>query len=393
MARNGARAYLEALGNLRCREPSHDAVQHLPLTSGEFQWLRRGYLALLSHEHPRFAGMINGMILGVFSISFHSSYSTQKPYTFPTPLYIIILTPHFYRKVGAPMCSPSPPATPDFKGAAQEQGSANIDAARAQGKLNNPNVYSPYGSQTVSYDGDQPTITQSFSPEQQAIYDQGNATKLQLSQLSGQGAQALQGVVGKQVDFGGAPSAPGDYSSMRNQTIDAMMARPKEDYARATDQAQSDLVAAGIRPGTKAYDDKMQLLQRGLNDANTQAAGNAGVLTSQAYQMDMDRRKQAITEQLAQRQIPLNEITALMSGSQVSNPFSTPGFAQNAQVGAAPVFAAQQAESQWGRDNNNADRAAMGNLQNGMFALGAAGISAMGGGGGGGKGGTTNNYY
>ena len=260
------------------------------------------------------------MILGVSSTSFHLSYSTQKPYTFPTPLYIIILTPHFYRKVGAPMCSPSPPATPDFKGAAQEQGNANIDAARAQGKLNNPNVYSPYGSQTVSYDGDQPTITQSFSPEQQAIYDQGNATKLQLSQLSGQGAQALQGVVGKQVDFGGAPSAPGDYSSMRNQTIDAMMARPKEDYARATDQAQSDLVAAGIRPGTKAYDDKMQLLQRGLNDANTQAAGNAGILTSQAYQMDMDRRKQAITEQLAQRQMPLNEITALMSGSQVSNP-------------------------------------------------------------------------
>ena len=297
------------------------------------------------------------------------------------------------RKVGARMCSPSPPATPDFKGAAQEQGTANIEAARAQGKLNNPNVYSPYGSQTVSYDGDQPTITQSFSPEQQAIYDQGNATKLQLSQLSGQGAQALQGVVGKQVDFGGAPAAPGDYSSMRNQTIDAMMARPKEDYARATDQAQSDLVAAGIRPGTKAYDDKMNLLQRGLNDAGTQAAVNSGVLTSQAYQMDMDRRKQAITEQLAQRQVPLNEITALMSGSQVSNPFSTPGFAQNAQVGAAPVFAAQQATSQWDRDNNNADRAARAGLQTGMFQLGAAGISAMGGGGGGGKGGTTNNYY
>ena len=90
----------------------------------------------------------------------------------------------------------------------------------------------------------------------------------------------------------------------------------------------------------------MQLLQRGLNDANTQAAVNSGVLTSQAYQMDQDRQKQAITEMLAQRQVPLNEITALMSGSQVSNPFSTPGFAQNAQVGATPVFAAQQATGQ-----------------------------------------------
>lgn len=119
---------------------------------------------------------------------------------------------------------------------------------------------------------------------------------------------------------------------------------------------------------------------------------NSGVLTSQSYQMDMDRRKQAITEELAKRQIPLNEITALMSGSQVSNPFSTPGFAQNAQVGPAPVFAAQQASGQWARDNANAAAKQAGNLQEGMFSLGAAGISVMGGGGGG-KGSVTNNYY
>jgi hypothetical protein len=198
--------------------------------------------------------------------------------------------------------------------------------------------------------------------------------------------------VGKGVDFSDAPAAPQDYSSMRNQAIDAMMARPKEDYARAQDQKHSSLIAAGIRPGTQAYDSQMQLLQRGLNDANTQAAVNSGALTTQAYQMDQDRRKQAITEQLAQRQIPLNEITALMSGSQVSNPFSTPGFAQNAQVGAAPVFAAQQASSQWDRDNANASAAQAGQLQSGLFQLGAEGISAWGGGGGG-KGGTTNNYY
>jgi hypothetical protein len=293
------------------------------------------------------------------------------------------------------MCSPAPPATPDFKGAAIEQGSANIEASRAQGKLNNPNVISPYGTQTVSYDGDRPTITQAFSPDQRAIYDQSNDTKLKLSQLSGQGAEALQGVVGKAVDFGSAPAAPGDYTSLRNQTIDAMMACPKEDYARAQDQKQSDLIAAGIRPGTKAYDHQMQLLQRGLNDANTQAAVNSGVLTSQSYQMDMDRRKQAITEELAKRQIPLNEITALMSGSQVSNPISTPGFAQNAQVGTAPVFAAQQATSQWDRDNNNAAAAQAGGLQEGLFQLSAAGIGVFGAGGGGkgGKGSVTNNCY
>jgi hypothetical protein len=342
------------------------------------------------------------------------------------------------------MCAPSPPATPDFSKSAQDQFSANVDAARAQGRINNPNVVSPYGNQTVTWGGpvaetqsnfdsdaylkanpdvgkagmdawthysnygkndgrgftaiqgavgDQPTLTQTFSPQQQALFDQSNATKLQLSKLGGQGAEALQGVVGKAVDFSGAPSAPTDYHSLRNSTIDAMMSRPKEDYARAQDQKHSSLIAAGIRPGTQAYDSQMQLLQRGLNDANTQAAVNAGTLTSQAYQIDQDRRKQAITEQLAQRQIPLNEITALMSGSQVSNPFSTPGYAQNAQIGAAPVFAAQQADSQWAGDMYNAKAKQAGNMQEGLFQLGAAGISAWGGGGGGGKGGTTNNYY
>ena len=289
------------------------------------------------------------------------------------------------------MCSPQAPPAPDYSGAAKEQGAANLEAAKASGRINNPNVISPYGTQQVTWDGDTPTLTQTFSPSQQALFDQSNATKLQLSQLSGQGATALQGVVGKGVDFSGAPAAPGDYSTLRNQTIDAMMARPKEDYARAVDQKQSDLIAAGIRPGSKAYDDQMQLLQRGLNDANTQAAVNSGVLTSQAYQMDADRRKQAITEHLAQRQIPLNEITALTSGSQVSNPFLTPGYAQNAQVGAVPVFAATQATGQWGRDTYNAQAAQAGNLQSGLFTLGAAGISAFGGGGS--KGSTTKNYY
>lgn len=125
------------------------------------------------------------------------------------------------------MCSPVPPPIPEYKEAAQEQGIANLEAARTTGKLNNPNVISSYGTQTVSYEGDQPTITQTFSPDQQALYNQSNQTKLKLSELSGQGADALQGVVGKSVDFGSAPAARGDYTAMRNQAIDAMMARPK----------------------------------------------------------------------------------------------------------------------------------------------------------------------
>jgi len=47
--------------------------------------------------------------------------------------------------------SPSPPAAPDYAGAAQAQGAANVDAARLSARMANPNIVCPYGSQTVSY--------------------------------------------------------------------------------------------------------------------------------------------------------------------------------------------------------------------------------------------------
>jgi len=49
--------------------------------------------------------------------------------------------------------APSAPAPPDYAGAATAQGAANVETARLQGYMNNPNVYTPYGSQTVSWGG------------------------------------------------------------------------------------------------------------------------------------------------------------------------------------------------------------------------------------------------
>lgn len=274
-------------------------------------------------------------------------------------------------------CAPSPPPAPDYEAAARQQGAANVKAARVQGQINNPNVISPYGTQTTTWNGDQPTLTQTFSPEQQALFDQSNATKLQLGNVAGQGAQALQGVVGTGVDFSGAPQT-GSYDDTRARVIDAMMGRTNEDYARQVDDANSTLIAAGIRPGTKAYDDRMHLIERSRNDARQQAEIAGGNAAAQAYGMDEARRRQAITEQLAQRQTPLNEITALLSGSQVSNPFSMPGYAQNAQVQPAPLFGATQLAGDWAGDIYNAKAMQAGNLQSGLFGLGGAGLMGAG---------------
>jgi hypothetical protein len=51
------------------------------------------------------------------------------------------------------MGKPSAPPAPDYAAAARSQGVENIAAARTQAKLNTPNTYTPYGSQTVSWNG------------------------------------------------------------------------------------------------------------------------------------------------------------------------------------------------------------------------------------------------
>lgn len=327
------------------------------------------------------------------------------------------------------MCSPSPPPAPDYVGQAQAQGAANVDAAKATSTLNNPNVISPYGTQTftegagtptfnaaayeaamreyqntlipqrsVDEDGNvswtapqggaapdinsfytqptvgRPTVTQTFSPEQQRLYDQSNQVKTLLGGLGIQGAQSLQGVVGRPVDFSGAPQV-GSYDATRQKVLDAAMSRANEDYGRQTQQSNSDLIAAGIRPGTKAYADRMQMIERSRNDARSQAELQAGNAAAQAQTLDTQRRKDAIAELLAQRQTPLNEINALMSGSQVSNPFAVPGVAQNAQVAPAPIFGAAQAQDQANTGVYNAQAGQAASTNNALIGL--AGTAAL----------------
>ena len=277
------------------------------------------------------------------------------------------------------MCSPSAPAPPDYAAAATAQGAANKEAAIASSRLNNPNVVNPYGTQTWQEGAtaeDRPTMTQTFSPEQQALYEQSMQTKGLLGGLGTQGATALQGIIGNSLDLSGAPAAPGSAEQTRQGAYDAIMSRVNEDTTGQRDQRNSDLIAAGIRPGTKAYDDAQNQISRQYNDARQQAILASGQEGQRDFTMDTQRRKDAIAEILAGRQTPLNEINALMSGSQVSNPFAVPGAAQNSNIAPAPLFGAAQA--QYGADMNqyNAGAAQNNAMMGGLFSLGGAALGA-----------------
>lgn len=341
------------------------------------------------------------------------------------------------------MDKPSPPPAPDYVGAAQQQGQNNIDMA----KMQNPNVVSPYGTQTVTYGGPPeqnqanfdpqaylnanpdvaaavardgkgyfdtgrnqwidpvgsawehyqnygmkegrqyttkegatgniPTITQTLSPEQQKLFDQQNALKGLLGSLGTQGAKAMQGLIGSRLDLSKLPASPGNADATRAKVIQAMMSRVNEDTANQRDNLNSDLVAAGIRPGSKAYDDRMNLVSRQYNDARNQAYLASGQEASRDFAMDTQRRAQGLSEMMTERQMPLNEITALMSGSQVNNPFTVPGYSPMNPQG-TPYMQALQGQSGYATDLYNAQAAQAGGINSGLFGIGSAGLMALG---------------
>ena len=45
---------------------------------------------------------------------------------------------------------PKPPAAPDYAGAATAQGAANVETARLEGRMNRPDVFTPYDQTVVT---------------------------------------------------------------------------------------------------------------------------------------------------------------------------------------------------------------------------------------------------
>jgi len=99
--------------------------------------------------------------------------------------------------------APAAPAAPDYAGAATAQGQANIDAARLTAKLGNPNIVNPYGTQTVTYTNDQPTVTQTLNPMAQKALTSQQSLQANMADLANTGYANAFGVLSKPFSFGG----------------------------------------------------------------------------------------------------------------------------------------------------------------------------------------------
>jgi len=85
-------------------------------------------------------------------------------------------------------------------------------------------------------------------------------------------------------------------------------------------------------------------------------------------------RQQALAEAIQQRQMPLNEIAALMSGSQIQNPVFQPYTGAN--VGAAPIAQTMQNAYAGAQNAYNQQMASQNSAQSGLFSLAGSAFGA-----------------
>lgn len=218
-------------------------------------------------------------------------------------------------------------------------------------------TYSPNGSSSfVGADGKTYTVpkftqTTTFTPEQQAIFDASQQAETNLANLAADQSKFLQGYLDKPFEFTNQDAEKWAY--------DLASPRILAQQGQNETALRNRLINSGIRPGTEAWDTEMTR----LTNANT----------DQLNQLALTGRGQAFSENLATRNQPINEITALLSGSQVSNPASMSGPAPQTQVGGVDYSGLVQQNYQ---NKMNAYGAKMGGLFGLAGSLGGAAIAS-----------------
>ena len=264
----------------------------------------------------------------------------------------------------------APPA-PDYTAAAKETSAGNLEAARATAAANRTNQVTPYGSLTYSANpGTDPygntlyTATQTFSPEQQKIYEQESQLNEGLMSTANKGLEYANEVLSKPgVDTSKLPSYginPGETYS------DAIMRRLAPQIAQESEMSDAQLANQGIAQGTQAYENAKRQLAMSQNDR--QLAAITGGMN-----VGLGANQQAFQQEAYNQMQPINVINALRTGSQVQNP-SYAATPQQANVGGADILGATQAGYNAQLAATNAANASKGGFMSGLMGLGGAAL-------------------
>ena len=312
---------------------------------------------------------------------------------------------------------PKPPPAPDYAGAATAQGAANVETARVEGRMNRPDVYSPYDQTLVSDLGDDRfKMDYSLRPEYERQRVKQAGIGEQYLDVAG---QRLGELPSGQFDFGALPAYQstidtagftplataedlGDYAT-RSETdyYNRAMARIQPQQEIEKTQLHTQLINSGLPPGSTAYNDAMGRLELqqsdSLRDLSQQAiaegqrmrqglAGESQAMrqaqlseATMMQQMQNQARQQALSDALLGRRLPMEELATLTGSPSIgaagmgtaTTGLNVPG----TSIAPPPIFAATQAQGAEGMNRYGQEMAGygarmqmLGNLAGGAMA-------------------------
>jgi hypothetical protein len=269
------------------------------------------------------------------------------------------------------MGKPKAPAPPDPRETSAAATGTNIGTSIANTMMGNVNQIGPTGSLNYAQTGqhaftdpftgqtyDIPTFTAEtrLSPGEQAIFDENQSARQSMARTATERGRFLE-------DYLRQPTPEAD-AGVRQRYEDALMERmqPMLDRDRAARETQ--LANQGIGMGSRAFSAAQDDMGRQANDARLAAILGAG-----------DEQARDLSTRLAARSQPLNEITALLSGSQVN----IPQFQQNRPQPIPFTDNAGLINQNFNQQMSNYNQRMQNwnSMWGGLFGLGAAGLKAF----------------
>lgn len=267
-----------------------------------------------------------------------------------------------------------PPPPPDYAGAARETARGNLEAAKYATVANRATQVTPYGTlrwQRGATDYDPWTQTVEFSPEGKRQFDLQNALQTKFGETANLGFdRARQIFENPQIDESTLPQRPINAGQTAQE---AMLSRLNPTLERDEDALRTRLSNQGLAIGSEAYNREMALQGQRANDLRIQAA-------LQGINLDQRARAAALDEAYTAQSRPLDLISALRSGSQVSNPQFSSFYNQERTAG-PDLLSAANAGYNAQVDAVNAQNAQTSGLLGGLagVGLGLAGLPGAGG--------------
>ena len=288
--------------------------------------------------------------------------------------------------IGDILSPPKPPPAPDYAGAAHAQGAANVETARLEGRMNRPDVVSPYDITRVTDLGDDRFLqTYSLTPEYEAQRQKQVGISDAYLDTAG---RLLGGLPQETFSLANLPSQPGmidrsnfaqiptmenlgDYATrVEGAYYNRAVSRLQPQFQQQGIDLRTQLINSGIPEGTTAYNNAFAELRMAQNDtlqgvaaesiregqalADAQLGRATGLRSfqisdaaSQVAEQERMRDRQ-LADLLLQREVPLSEIatlTGLPSPTTRGGQIATTGLDVPAtSIAPPPLFAATQAQ-------------------------------------------------